>query len=427
MLNKLVFISTLLFATNSLFAEYVPGEVIVKLKSSSSISAYANVSEIAGSDLKVIKIDKDKDVMEAVQELAQNPDVEYAQPNYIYHISVVPNDPYFAPKLWGLKNTPQNVPGATYANNPGNLGDDIDAEDAWGIITDCSSIIVAVIDTGVRYTHEDLSANMWNGGVSYPHHGWNYHDSSNDPIDDNGHGSHVSGIIGAQGNNSKGVTGVCWRVNIMALKAFGSDGTGSTTTIISSIDFAINNGANIINASFNLYGSVDAALSTKITDAQKAGILIVAAAGNGYLNDGSAYDVDAGTKTYPCCYTQDNVLCVTALDQKFQRATFANYGATSVDVAAPGTNVWSAWNTNDSFYKIESGTSMATPYAVGVAALVWANNPGYTYLDVKNAVMYGGAVVTSLADTTVSGKVINAYNAVNYINVPRGLTAVVSQ
>ncbi len=427
MFNKLILISILAFVSNAVFAEYVPGELIVKVKKSSSISSYAKVSDIAGSDLKVIKLDKNKDVLQAAAELAQNPDVEYAQPNYVYHISATPNDTRLG-DLWGIKNTGQSVTSATYTNNPGNSGDDINAEDAWDLITDCRSIIVGVIDTGVKYTHEDLVDNMWDGGSSYPNHGWDFYNSDNNPLDDNGHGSHVSGIIGASGNNNKGVAGVCWMTNIMALKAFNAAGDGSTSTIISAISFAIDHGANVLNASFNLYGTADSALSAAVTDAEQAGILIVSAAGNGDGTPGSSgYNVDSSTKTYPCCFTQDNILCVAAIDQKFQKASFSNYGVTSVDVAAPGTNVWSTWNTSNSAYALENGTSMATPYSVGLAALVWANNPTFTYLDVKNAVVYGGAAVSSMDGNTVSGNVINAYNALNYINVPRGLTAVVSQ
>ena len=238
MLNKLKFILVLLFISNALFAEaeYVPGELIVKFKKSSNISAYARVSEINGSDLKVMKVDKGKNVMEAVAELTQNPDVEYAQPNYIYHISSVPNDTYYTTKLWGLKNTAQSIlgSGSISTNNPGNLGNDINAEDAWSIISDCGSIVVAIIDTGVKYTHPDISSNMWSGN------GYNFINNSSNPLDDNGHGTHVAGIIGAVGDNNTGVTGVCWQIQIMALKAFSACGTGSTTKIISAIDYAIN-------------------------------------------------------------------------------------------------------------------------------------------------------------------------------------------
>jgi thermitase len=431
MLNKLKVTLMLFFISGVLSAEYVPGEIIVKMKKSANLSSYVGVSEITGSDFKVIKIDKDKDVIEAAAELAKDPNIEYAEPNYIFHISSVPNDTYYSTnKLWGLNNTGQTISGtdSMSANNPGNSGDDINAEEAWTLITDCSTRTVAVIDTGVRYTHEDLIDNMWNGGGSYPNHGYDFFNSDNNPDDDNGHGSHVSGIIGARGNNAKGVAGVCWRIKIMALKSFGAGGDGDVISIIPAVDFAINHGANVINASFNMYGAASAALSAKITEAEQAGILFVAAAGNGDGSAGAAgYNVDTGIKTYPCCYTQDNILCVAAVDQKFQRTSFSNYGATSVDVGAPGINVWSAWNTSNSAYKIESGTSMATPYTAGLAALVWADNPSYTYLDVKHAVMYGGAAVSSMANVTVSGKVINAYNALNYINAPTGLTAVVSQ
>jgi subtilisin family serine protease len=432
--------------------EYVPGEVIVRLKKTASVSSYAGISDVKHSEFKVMKVDKNKDIYAAINELALNPDVEFAEPNYIFHISTTPNI-----KLWALKNTGQAIshtPGVTGewiypsdTSTSGTSGDDIDAVSAWSIFNDCSSIIVAIIDTGVKYDHSDFIGNMWDGLPTYPNHGYNFianedHNNpttSNNPMDTCGHGTHVAGIIGASGT----VSGVCGNVKLMAVKSFGSDGAASSATIVSGIGFAIDNGANIINASFNIY-SYSAALSTEIAAAKSAGILFVAAAGNGLNDDGNGYNVDTGTQTYPCGFTQDNVLCVAALDQNFDLASFSNYGATSVDVAAPGTNIYSTWCTSPtclnstgcgcgggnhgicaaaSPYAIENGTSMATPYAAGLAALVWANNPSFTYLDVKNAVMYGGTAVSSMSGKSVSGNVINAVSALAYINSPTGLAA----
>ncbi len=437
--DLIITLTLIFFGTVANAVEYVPGEVIVRLKKSANVSAYAGVSNIYGSEFKVMKVDKSRNVFEVITELASDPNVEYAEPNYIYHISNTPNDTHFT-KLWGMNNTGQTIQGVVGdlwpTHNPGTSGSDIDAVSAWSLLNDCSSVVVAVIDTGVKYDHPDLLANMWNGGSTYPKHGYDFVNTDNDPMDDCGHGTHVAGIIGAVGNNSIGVTGVCWQTNLMALKAFAADGQATAAAIISAIGFAIDNGAHIINASFNIY-TYSSALSAAITESQAAGILFVAAAGNGYLDDGNRYNVDTGTKTYPCCFTQDSVMCVAALDQSFELASFSNYGSTSVDVAAPGTNIYSTWcssagtcssaacGVHNADYVLKNGTSMATPYAAGLAALVWANNPNFTYIDVKNAVMYGGSSVDSMSGVSVSGNVINVSNALAYINVPTGLTATV--
>ena len=471
MLKKIVFTTVLLLCSVAAYSiEYVPGEVIVRMKKSADLSSYAGVSEIKNTDYKVMKVDPSKDIFDAIDELALDPNVEYAEPNYIFHISTTPNDTYFAAnKLWGLNNTGQTITVPTAGvtgewayptNNPGTSGDDIGAVTAWSTLHDCSSIIVAVLDTGIQYTHQDFTTgwtNMWSGGSTYPNHGYNYvandditnPTQSNDPLDNCGHGTHVAGIIGANGSNGMGVTGVCWKIQLMAIKSFASDGSASSSTIISGIGFAIANGAKIINASFNIYTYVSA-LSTEITAAQDAGILFVSAAGNGLNDDGHSYNIDTGTQTYPCGFTQDNVLCVAALDQKFQLASFSNYGPVSVDVGAPGTNILSTWCSSanclsstgcggaqgisaapapNNAYAIENGTSMATPYAAGLAALVWANNPSYTYKDVKNAIMFGGTPVASMSGKSVSGNVINAPGALAtyVISSPTGLAAVVSQ
>jgi subtilisin family serine protease len=459
MLKKIIFTTVLLLCSVAAYsADYVPGEVIVKMKSSANLSSYASVSEIKDTEYKLMKVDTSKNIFDAINELALDPNVEYAEPNYIFHIST--NDTYFG-KLWGLSNIHQPITIPTSAgvtneylwptNNPGTSGDDIGAVSAWSTINNCSSIIVAVLDTGVVYDHSDLAANMWND-TTYTLHGYNYVAGTNDPRDDCGHGTHVAGIIGAKGNNSLGVTGVCWTIQIMAIKAFASDGSATEANIISGIGFAINNGADIINASFNIYGAAPTALGTEITAAQTAGILFVSAAGNNCGGTGSTpgCDVDSGSnQTYPCNYTNDNIICVAALDQAFQRASFSNYGATSVDIAAPGTNIVSTWcsstdcdasagcgggtggpgSHNGASYIIENGTSMATPYVAGLAALVWANNPSYTYKDVKNAIMSGGVAVSSMSGKSVSGNVINAPGALAtyVISSPTGLAAVVSQ
>jgi subtilisin family serine protease len=200
--------------------------------------------------------------------------VEFAEPDYEVHAALAPNDPkYLDGTLWGLNNTGQNG---------GTTDADIDAPEGWDVLTSASNIVVAVLDTGVRYTHEDLASNMWvnpnDGG-----HGFNALNGTNDPGDDNGHGTLVSGVLGALGNNGKGVTGVAWQVQIMACKCLDSAGNGSDLDLIAGIDYARTNGARIINASLDSSG-YSQALSNAVLSAHDAGIIFVASCGNNSQN-----------------------------------------------------------------------------------------------------------------------------------------------
>lgn len=319
---------------------YVPGEVIVKFKPTvAALERTASVaakSDAVRADLKHrwvhVKLGAGQTVETALTAYRNDPAVEYVQPNYIYHATAVPNDPQYG-QLWAFKNTGQNVPTGTYTPNTGTPGDDMNIEPAWGHITDCSSIVVAVVDTGVNYNQQDLAANMWNGNAN---HGWDYADGDSDPMDLSGHGTHVAGIIGATGNNSLGTTGVCWQASIMAVRVLGTMG-GTSATVIQGIDFAVNNGAKVINMSLGGGGSFDPAFSDAITRAQTSNVVVIVAAGNETNNN------DVTSARYPCNFTQTNLLCVAALDQSYALATFSNWGATSVDVGAPGTNILSTW------------------------------------------------------------------------------------
>src|SRR6266705_2422094 len=221
-------------------SQYVPGEVLVKFKSAAIAQERAATVAALGHTV---------------------------QPNYIYHAAAVPNDTQYA-QLWAFKNTGQTITTGTYSPTNGTTGDDMNIEPAWGHITDCSSVVVAVVDSGVNYTQEDLAANMWNGGFNFPNHGFDYVDSDNDPMDLNGHGTHVAGIIGAVGNNAKGTTGVCWTASIMAVRVLDATGSGSDVTIIQGIDFAITNSAKVINMSLGHGGPFSQAFSDAITSAQ---------------------------------------------------------------------------------------------------------------------------------------------------------------
>lgn len=297
------------------------------------------------SQYAVLNIDEARDSVEdVIERLNKNPDVALAQPDYIYRTTVAPNDPSYG-SLWGLKNTGQTMTRshATQSlyttENPGTSGRDMGLEAAWDKVTDCSNVVVAVLDTGVKLDHDDLKDNLWTN-VSGDH-GYDFINSDTDPSDDFGHGTHVAGTIGARGNNTLGTTGVCWRVKIMAVKVLDENGTGSTSGIISGIEFATTNGAHIINMSLGGHGSFDSLYNSAVTMAANAGVLLVVAAGNDGSNNGT-------DPVYPCNFSAANLICVGAVDQSFNRAGFSNYSTSSVHIGAPGTNILStamnSWN-----------------------------------------------------------------------------------
>ena len=385
--------------------KFVTDEILVKFKSNVVTRAQQDTATILGGHsftaigkkLRVakIKLQQGGDVMAAVQAYLANPNVEHAQPNYIYYASAIPNDAGYS-DLWGMKNTRQTVTNPSYpTSNPGTIGSDIDAESAWDQITDCRSAVVAVLDTGINYTHTDLTGNMWDGsGSGFPNHGWDFVDNDDDPMPtgvSENHGTHVAGTIGARGNNSIGVTGVCWQANIMSVRVLGATG-GTTADIIQGIEFAAENGAKVINMSLGGEGPFDKLESDAITYARDRDVVVVVAAGNGGAdgvsddNDGLGDDGDASTGTYPCNFSQDNVICVAALDQSYSLADFSNYGATSVDVGAPGTNTLSSWASQKITDDFTSGWTLNGGWASSSCGIPILSNPsnwcgGGTYAD----------------------------------------------
>jgi len=313
--------------------DYVPGRILVRFRSGTGAGVQKQAVQALGGHLgrhvaalHVTRVDlpSGTSVAQAVKAWSARADVAHVQPDYIYHaMGTTPNDPDFG-QQWGLHNV----------RHP---GDDIHAPQAWSHVTDCSGVPVAVVDTGINYTQGDLAGEMWNGGTSDPHHGYDFLDGDNDPqaTSGAGHGTHVAGIIGAAGNNGTDTAGVCWHADIMALRALGITG-GTTSTVAQAVDFAVSHGARVINMS--LGGSqYDKVLKSAIDNARSHGVVVVAAAGNAGADDDSA-------PTYPCAYSDDNIVCVAALDQSYGLAGYSNYGAKTVDVGAPGSTIVSLWD-----------------------------------------------------------------------------------
>jgi subtilisin family serine protease len=345
-------------------------------------------------------------VKAALAAYRRNPNVLYAEPNYLVQLETTPNDPQFS-QLWGLNNTGQTG---------GTFDADIDAVEAWDTTTGGGTTVVAVIDTGVDYNHPDLAANIWtnpgeiagnsqdddgNGYVDDVH-GYDFVNFDGDPMDDNSHGTHVSGTIGAVGNNGVGVAGVNWNVQIMALKFLDAFGGGYTEGAILALDYAVAMGATVSNNSWG-GGGYSQALYDAIRGAQASGHIFVAAAGNaGSNNDSFPF--------FPASYDLDNIVAVAATDHNDNLASFSNYGAASVDLGAPGVNILSTTpaNTYDTF----SGTSMATPHVAGVIALVQELHPEWTYGQVVTQILSTVDPVAALAGSTLSGGRLNAAAAV---------------
>ncbi len=320
----------------------------------------------------------------------------------------MPNDPYFN-EQWALHNTGQDG---------GKSAADLSAIKAWLKTTGSEKVVVAVLDTGVDYTHGDLVPNIWLRPESLPQykdeqlgpvndaHGFNAVENQVDPMDENGHGTHCAGIIGAKGNNDEGISGINWNVSIMPLKFLGRGGFGSTKDAIEAINYAIDrkrNGVNvrIISAS---WGSTQysKALEDAIRAAGEAGILFVAAAGN----DGSDND---RRPHYPSNYDLPNVISVAALDRNDALASFSNFGVKTVHVAAPGREIISTWLNDD--YRDASGTSMATPYVSGTAALILAVEPNLTVEKLRERVLKSVDKIDSLSGKIASGGRLNASKA----------------
>lgn len=406
--------------------ESVPGEFVVKLKpgmmrlSTQALSTQLNgfvTQKISGQDIVVVKKAVFQTNDSAIKSLNENPMVEIAEPNFIYKINKAPTDPMYL-QTWGLGNVGQADP----KNQVGVAGIDINAERAWEIQTGTREKIIAIIDTGIDHTHPDLVDNMWqneteangtagvdddNNGVVDDIYGYNAINNSGNSKDDQGHGSHCAGTIGARANNGIGVAGVNWNVRMMSVKFLDAGGSGSLADAIKAIDYATKMGAHVMSNSWG-GGGFSQTLLDAIERSNAAGAIFIAAAGNEYNNNDNS-------PTYPSTYQATNVMSVAAIDNRGAKADFSNYGKKTVHLGAPGVNVMS---TTGGAYKSYSGTSMATPHVAGVAALLWANEPNLTAAEVKARLVATVRPLASMKGKTRTGGMVDAYGALTNTQAP---------
>ena len=369
--------------------------------------------DLPRSDVNVVDLPRDLSVDEAVETYEDDPDIEYAEPDYLIEPAQTrsADDSYYS-RLYGLNNTGQN----------GGVADaDIDAPEAWNSTTGSSKTIVAVIDEGVDINHPDLRDNIWsntdetpdnakdddNNGYVDDVNGWDFANNDAtvydpDPVSGNGdeHGTHVAGTIAAEGNNGRGITGVNWQASIMPLKFLGPRG-GYTSDAVEAINYAVVNGAKISNNSWG-GGGYSQSLSDAIARADQANHLFLAAAGNSGVNTDN-------TKHYPSSYTNPNIISVAATGSEDRLASFSNFGANAVDLAAPGVGILSTLPGRN--YGSFNGTSMATPHVAGVAALLKSQNPELGDEDLKAKIIQSVEKKDNLEGKTVTGGRLNAAGA----------------
>ena len=364
------------------------GELIVKYRDgrvgSAGIAGFherhgtRSLKKFKGVDLEHIRVPQGDDLAKVMRDMENDPDVAYVEPNYIVKALVTPSDTYFS-SLWGMTK--------------------IAAPAAWDVTTGNSGVVIAVIDTGVDATHPDLTANIW------PGIGYNSLTGTNSPTDDHGHGTHVSGIIGAVGNNALGVTGVNWGVRIVSCKFLDAGGNGTIADAIECLAYVRNlkdSGLNIV-ATNNSWGGD--AYSQAMYDAISAqrDILFVAAAGNSGANN----DIKP---MYPANYNHPLVLSIAATSYSDELASFSEFGRRTVHIGAPGRSIMSTTKGGD--YGAMSGTSMATPHVAGLAGLISAGKPALDWKGIKNTLLSSGDPVAYLANKSITGRRINAYSAV---------------
>jgi subtilisin family serine protease len=371
----------------------------------SLVASEVGVPLVAG--LREVRLAPGASVQEVLEAFRSDPDVLYAEPNRFFRALDLPNDPRFG-ELWALQNTSQTG---------GKIDADIDAPEAWGVLDSGQDVVVAVIDSGINSNHADLAANIWmnaaeasgrpgvdddgNGYVDDVR-GYDFVNNDADPLDDHGHGTHVAGTIGAVSNNGIGVAGIARDVKLMALKFIGSNGWGSELDAIRALSYAVTMGARVSNNSWGGNFSSQA-LHDAIAAAQAQGHLFVSSAGNSGVNT----DV---TPNLPSSIGLDNVISVAATDALDNRASWSNYGVSSVDLAAPGVSILSTSVSGG--YALMSGTSMAAPHVAGAAAVLGSRFPGWGANQIKDRLLGSVDRVASMQGQSVSGGRLNLARAV---------------
>jgi subtilisin family serine protease len=417
-------------------ALYASNQILVKLKANAELSSNnyemtefvarphgAKAESLGRSNkgaLYRIDLDGSLSVEDAVKQMASDPRVEYAEPNYLLYPAAMPNDSLFG-QQWSLMNNG--------AFGVGKVGADISATRAWDLTTGSSDLVVVILDTGCDLSHPDLAPNAWvnsreiagNGidddgnGYVDDKNGWNFVNNSPNTFDDpntDWHGTHVAGAIGASGNNSMGVTGIAWRVKLMSFKFIGA-GTGSTADAVKAINYAMDQkrrGVNVrvINASWGGPGSSET-LKSAIAAAGSAGILFVCAAGNG-SGDNLGDDLSV-SPNYPAAWSAQmpSIVAVAAVDYQDTYASFSNYGYETVQVGAPGVSTFST--TPGGLYGYGTGTSMSTPHVSGVAALLFSREPSLSPSEARRRIVQTADPLPTLAGLVESSGRVNAYNA----------------
>ncbi|HEV7745767.1 MAG TPA: S8 family serine peptidase [Pyrinomonadaceae bacterium] len=325
-------------------------------------------------------------------QMSLNPDVEFAEPNFLIRKDqVVTSDPQFADQ-WALRNIGQGA---------GQFGSDINVAAAWNTTTGSQSTVIAVVDSGIDFTHPDLSDNEWTNVTHGPEgdaHGWDYITDSGVIKDEQGHGTAIAGIIAAEGNNAVGITGVMWRASLMSLRVLDNTGTGDIGDAVEAIDYAVNNGAQVINLSWGTTGNSQI-LKDAIERAMRRGVVVVCSAGN------NGQDVDT-SPYYPASFGLRDLIAVASTDNFDQLITWSDYGRRNVSVAAPGNNILTTrmgggyWTVN--------GTSASAPLVSGVAGLLKSVRPNANPQSVARAISDGARNVVSLAGKVSSGGVVDA-------------------